>query len=70
MPPVTEVAQVMRFGVAVVLIGATHGNDVGVVECWTGAGIGGCDGMDSGTAKEVNCGGGDDGITLGSGAGT
>jgi hypothetical protein len=40
------------------------------VECWTGAGSGGCDGADSGATKEVNCGGGGDGITLGSGAGT
>jgi hypothetical protein len=70
MSPVTEVAQVMRFGVAAVLISATLGNDVGVVECCTGAGMGGCDGADSGTAKEVNCGGGGYGITLGSGAGT
>jgi hypothetical protein len=42
-PPVTEVAQVMRFGVAVVLVGATLGNDAGVVECFTGAGMGMCE---------------------------
>jgi hypothetical protein len=51
MPPVTEFAQVMRFGFSVVLIGATLGNDEGVVDCWTGAGMGGCDSVDSGTAK-------------------
>jgi hypothetical protein len=69
MPPVTEGAHVMRFRVYVVVIGATLGNDEGVLECWTGAGIGGCDGTDSGAANEVNCGGGGDGVTLGSGAG-
>jgi hypothetical protein len=69
MPPVTEGAQVMCFGVSGVVIGATLGNDEGVLECWTAAGIGGCDGAYSGAAKEVNCGGSDDGITLGSGVG-
>jgi hypothetical protein len=70
----TEVAQVMHFGVAVVLVGATLGNGVGAVEFWISAGMGRCeDGgsdADSGTEKEVNCGGGGDGITLGIGGGT
>jgi hypothetical protein len=70
MPPVTEGAQVMRFGVGAVLIGATLVNDAGVVECWTRAGMGGCDGADYGTAKDLNYSGGGDDITLGSGAGT
>jgi hypothetical protein len=61
---------VMCFGVAVVLIGATLGNDAGVVECWTGAGMVGCDGVDSGKAKDLKCDGGGDGTTFGSGAGT
>jgi hypothetical protein len=39
MPPVTEGAQVMRFGVSVVVIGATLGNDEWAVECWTGVGF-------------------------------
>jgi hypothetical protein len=43
MPPVTEVAQVMCFGVTVVLVGATLINDVGVVEFWTNAGMGMCE---------------------------
>jgi hypothetical protein len=67
MPPITEVSQVLRFLVPVLLVGTTLGNDVGVAECWTVAGMGGCDGTDSGT---VNCGGVGDCITLGSGAGT
>jgi hypothetical protein len=29
MPPVTGVAQLMRFGIAVVIVGVTFGNDVG-----------------------------------------
>jgi hypothetical protein len=40
----------MHFGVYVVVIGTTLG-------------IGGCNGADSGAAKEVNCGSGD-GVTL------
>jgi hypothetical protein len=60
---------VMCFGVSNVVIGATLGHDEGVFKCRTGAGIGGCDGADSGVAKEVSCGGGGEGVTLGSGTG-
>jgi hypothetical protein len=69
MPPVTEGAQVMRFGVSVVVIGATLGNDEWVVEFWTGVGFDGYDGADSGAGNKVNCGGDGGGVTLGSGAG-
>jgi hypothetical protein len=71
MPPVTEGAQVMRFGVSVVVIGATLGNDEWVVEWYTGVRFDGYDGADFGAGDEVNCGGGGDGdgVTLGSGVG-
>jgi hypothetical protein len=64
-----EGAQAMCFGVAVVVIDATLGNDECVVECCTGVGFVGCDGADSGAGIEVNCDGDCDGGTLGSGAG-
>jgi hypothetical protein len=60
---------VMRFGVSVVVIGATLVNDKWAVECWTGVGFDGYDGADCGAGNEVTCGGVGDGVTLGSGAG-
>jgi hypothetical protein len=59
----------MRFGLAVVVIGTTLGNNERVVECCTDVGFDGCDGADSGAGIEVNCGGDVDDGTLGSGAG-
>jgi hypothetical protein len=61
--------QVMRLCVSVVVIGATLRNDEWVMECCTGVGFDGYDGADSGAGSEVNCGGGGEGVTLGSGAG-